>query len=175
MPTCEEIIKQVITAVKSNGITEHVKDELHESWTVKTENAGTYKINIRNRTSKTQREFNKAEFLKVNDDGSERVFNLGEWKKKQFYTLVYCLKDNKVFNKITMDPSKVKLIAEAIKHNPNNWERTESYIKGTMDNVQYEIKRERKEFNSGKILYRVKLFENGVESLKGSQLMKLWR
>ena len=48
-------------------------------------------------------------------------------------------------------------------------------IKGTIDGKTIEVKRDRIEYPSGKSLYRVKLFEDGVQTLKGSQLMKLWK
>ena len=66
-------------------------------------------------------------------------------------------------------------IAKAIKENPANWETTPELIKGKIGDNEIQVIRERKSFNSGKTLFRVKLLENGVETLKGSQLMKLWK
>ena len=47
--------------------------------------------------------------------------------------------------------------------------------KGKIGDKEIQVVRERKSFASGKTLFRVKLIENGVETLKGSQLMKLWK
>ena len=88
--------------------------------------------------------------------------------------MLYCLQEGKVFHKIEQEPAKVKAIAKAIKENPANWETTPDTIKGKIGDKEIQVVRERKSFASGKTLFRVKLIENGVETLKGSQLMKLW-
>lgn len=175
MSTCEHIIRETIASAKAGNITNHVKTDDKESWTINTA-IGNYRVENVSRQSKTHREFNKTNFFEIKDDGTERLVNLGEWKKKLFYTLLYCLQDNKVFTKIKQDPAKIKSIAKAIKSNPDAWTMTNDSIKGQIDGTTIEVLRDRKTFEtSGKALYRVKLLENGVETLKGSQLMKLWK
>lgn len=174
--TMETVIRGVIAAAKAGHIVNHAKDETKETWEIASEH-GTYVVENVNRTSKTQREFNKTNFYRVDaESGVWKVQNLGTWKKKLFYTLLYCLQEGKVFTKIEQDPAKIKTIAKAIKDNPTLWTMTGESIKGTMDGKSIEIIRERKVFEtSGKSLYRVKLFEDGVQTMKGSQLMKLWK
>ena len=173
--TVEETLRSVITAAKAGRYSKVAgTPEGTSSWTIEAP-TGTFVVENINRTSKTSREFNKTNFYKVQEDGTAKVFNLGEWKKKLFYTLLYCLQEGKVFHRIDQDPAKVKAIAKAIKENPANWETTPDTIKGKIGDKEIQVVRERKSFASGKTLFRVKLIENGVETLKGSQLMKLWK
>lgn len=173
--TVEETMNDIIASAKNGNVLNHIKDAEHESWTIQgTESK--FRIEIVNRTSTTDREFNKNNIFKVDMDGTEHRFNLGDWKKKKFYTLVYNLKADKVFKKIVPNPELIKTIADAIKHNPNAWNRTNTEINGSIEGTNYKIVRERKEFPGGKILYRCTCYENGVlTGTKGSQLMKLWR
>ena len=171
----EDTIRSVIAAAKAGRFSKVANTpEGTNSWTIEAP-TGTFVVENINRTSKTEREFNKTNFYKVQEDGSIKLFNLGEWKKKLFYTLLYCLQEGKVFHKINQDPAKVRAIAKAIKENPANWETTPDLIKGKIDDKEIQVVRERKTFASGKTLFRAKLIENGVETLKGSQLMKLWK
>jgi hypothetical protein len=171
----EETIRSVIAAAKAGRFSKVANTpEGTNSWTIEAP-SGTFMVENINRMSKTAREFNKTNFYKMQDDGTPKAFNLGEWKKKLFYTLLYCLQEGKVFHKIAQDPAKVKSIAKAIKENPANWETTPELIKGKIGDNEIQVVRERKSFASGKTLFRVKLLENGVETLKGSQLMKLWK
>lgn len=173
--TVESTLRGVIAAAKAGRFSRVANTpEGTSSWTIDSPD-GTFVVENINRTSKTAREFNKTNFYKVQDDGSVKVFNLGSWKKKLFYTLLYCLQDGKVFHKIDQDPAKVRVIAKAIKENPASWETTADFIKGKIDGKEIKVVRERKTFDSGKTLFRVKLYEDGVETLKGSQLMKLWK
>lgn len=172
--TCENIIRTTIAAAKAGQISNHVKTDEKESWEITT-SLGKFRVENINRQSKTHREFNKTNLIEIKEDGAERTVNLGDWKKKLFYTLLYCLQEGKVFTKIKQDPEKIKKIAAAIKANPDAWTMTNDSIKGTIGENQIEVIRDRKSFASGKALYRVKLLENGVETLKGSQLMKLWK
>ena len=173
--TVEETLRSVIAAAKAGRFSKVANTpEGTDSWTIEAP-TGTFVVENINRTSKTAREFNKTNFYKVQEDGTTKVFNLGEWKKKLLYTLLYCLQEGKVFHKIDQDPAKVKAIAKAIKENPANWETTPDVIKGKIGDNEIQVVRERKSFASGKTLFRVKLIENGVETLKGSQLMKLWK
>jgi len=172
--TVESTLRSVIAAAKAGQFKQLPPAEGKVAWSIESP-AGTFVVENINRISKTDREFNKTNFYKVQEDGSLRVFNLGEWKKKLFYTLLYCLQEGKVFHKIDQDPAKVRQIARAIKENPANWETTPDLIKGKIDGKEIQVIRERKTFASGKTLFRAKLLENGVETLKGSQLMKLWK
>lgn len=173
--TVEETMNDIIASAKAGRITNHITDDTHKEWTIQgTENS--FRIVIANRTSTTNREFNKNNIYRIAEDGTERILNLGEWKKKKFYTLVYALEDGKVFTKIKPNPEFVKQIADHIKHNPANWNRTNDEIVGTIEGNSYRIIRERKTFDSGKILCRCKCYKNGeLTDIKGSQLMKLWR
>lgn len=170
----EETLNDIITSAKAGKITNHIKTNETESWIIQGSEE-KFRVEISCRTSKTNREFNKNNIFKINPDGTEKQFNLGEWKKKKFYTLVYNLQDGKIFNKIKQDPILIKKISEAIKYDPERWTRTDSNITGTLDGNQYVINRDRKLFDSGKVLYRCNCLQNGQEILKGSQLMKLWK
>lgn len=173
--TVEQTLRSVIAAAKAGHFSKvESTPEGVVAWNIESP-VGTFVVENINRMSKTSREFNKTNFYKIQEDGTPKVFNLGEWKKKLFYTLLYCLQDGKVFHKIDQDPAKVRQIARAIKENPGNWETTPDLIKGKIDDKEIKVVRERKTFDSGKTLFRAKLFENGVETLKGSQLMKLWK
>lgn len=172
--TVESTLRTVIAAAKAGSFHQMPPAEGKVAWQIDSP-AGAFVVENINRQSKTQREFNKTNFYKVQEDGTLKIFNLGEWKKKLFYTLLYCLHEGKVFHKIDQDPAKVRSIAKAIKENPGNWETTPDFIKGKIDGKEIQVIRERKTFASGKTLFRVKLIEDGVETLKGSQLMKLWK
>lgn len=174
MAPMEQLIRTVVNAAKNGGITAHNKTEEAESWIIATENA-KYKVEKVNRMAKTQRKFDKTNFYEIKEDGTTKVVNLGQWKKKLFYTLLYNLTNDKVFHKIDADPAKIREIANAIKTNPSCWTMDAESIKGMIDGKTIEVKRDRIEYPSGKSLYRVKLFEDGVQTLKGSQLMKLWK
>lgn len=174
MAPMEQLIRSVVEAAKNGGVKDHMQTAEAESWIIATDSA-TYKVEKVNRMAKTQRKFDKTNFYQINDDGSTKVVNLGQWKKKLFYTLLYNLTNNKVFHKIDADPAKIREIANAIKANPSSWTMDAESIKGTIDGKTIEVKRDRIEYPSGKSLYRVKLYENGVQTLKGSQLMKLWK
>ena len=174
MSSVESIIRNTIAAAKAGHVTNHVKDDAHESWDIDVGDV-KYRVENINRESKTHREFNKTVFAKVAADGSTTNVNLGEWKKKLFYTLLYTLQAGKVFTKIKQDPAKIKVVAQAMKAQPEAWTMTAESIKGTIDGKAIEVKRDRVTYGSGKSLYRVKMTEDGVEVLKGSQLMKLWK
>ena len=104
----EETIRSVIAAAKAGHFSKVANTpEGTDSWSIEAP-SGTFVVENINRTSKTAREFNKTNFYKVQEDGTIKVFNLGEWKKKLFYTLLYCLQEGKVFHKIDQDPAKVK-------------------------------------------------------------------
>lgn len=172
--TCETTIRSVIAGAKAGRILNHAKTDSMESWTIGSD-VGDYRVEVINRMSKSERTFNKTNFYSVAADGTERKVNLGEWKKKLFYTLLYCLQNDKIFTKNVQDPDKIKSIMTAMKNNPSEWVMSNDSITGTMGDVNVQVIRDRKTFDSGKVLYRVKLLENGVETLKGSQLMKLWK
>lgn len=172
--TCENIIRSVIAGAKAGRIAKHVKTDAMETWTIGSD-VGDYRVEVINRMSKSDRTFNKTNFYSVASDGTERKVNLGEWKKKLFYTLLYCLQTDKIFTKNVQDPDKIKTIMTAMKNDPDHWVMTNDSITGSMDGVSVKVIRDRKTFDSGKVLYRVKLVEDGVETLKGSQLMKLWK
>lgn len=173
--TVEETMNDIIASAKAGNISNHIKDETHEEWTIR----GTeqkFRVVIEYRTSTTNREFNKQFIYKVAEDGTQTKFNLGDWKKKKFYTLMYALQDGKVFRKIVPNPELVKQISDAIKHNPTGWTRTNDEINGSIGNDSYRVVRVRKEFDFGKILCRCTCYKNGeLTETKGSQLMKLWR
>ena len=102
--TVEETLRSVIAAAKAGRFSKVANTpEGTDSWTIEAP-TGTFVVENINRTSKTAREFNKTNFYKVQEDGTTKVFNLGEWKKKLFYTLLYCLQEGKVFHKIDQDP-----------------------------------------------------------------------
>lgn len=170
----EELICSVIASAKAGNVSDHRKNSVSESWVI-TNGPDKYLVENVSRRAKTDRAFNKANFYKINPDGSLRCVNLGKWKKKKFYTLLYCLMKDKVFHKIDTDPVKVRTIAAEIKSHPENWNVTSESIKGSLDGKTVEVKRRRVQYPSGKCLYRAGLFENGELILKGSQLMKLWK
>ena len=86
--TVEETLRSVITAAKAGRYSKVAgTPEGTSSWTIEAP-TGTFVVENVNRTSKTSREFNKTNFYKVQEDGTAKVFNLGEWKKKLFYTLL---------------------------------------------------------------------------------------
>lgn len=173
VPTCESTIKSIVAAAKSGHVTAHEKTDEKETWTIQTE-TDTYLVENISRKSKTGRDFNKTNLKKLTGDEWKTV-NLGDWKKKLFYTLLYCLQKNKLFTKIKKDPAMVLIVSQAIKNHRDMWEITMDRIKGQIDGKNIEVVRERKTYESGKTLYRVTMFADGVEVLKGSQLMKLWK
>lgn len=173
--TCEATIKSIVSAAKSGHVTNHEKTDEMETWTIQTD-TDMYMVENISRKSKTGRDFNKTNLKKfMVIDNCWKTVNLGDWKKKLFYTLLYCLQENKLFTKIKKDPALVSTVAQAIKNNREAWDITMDRIKGQIDGKDIEVIRERKTYESGKTLYRVKMLENGAEVLKGSQLMKLWK
>lgn len=170
----EELICNVIASAKAGNISDHRKNSVSESWVITT-GQDKYLVENVSRQSKTQRSFNKTNFYKIDTDGSLKTVNLGKWKKRKFYTLLYCLMDNKVFHKIDADPAKIRAIATEIKQHPDQWNITADSIKGKIGDMSIEVKRQSVRYPSGKCLYRASLYENGEQVLKGSQLMKLWK
>lgn len=173
VPTCEAIIKSIVTAAKTGHVIGHETTDAHETWTIQVGD-DTYMVENISRKSKTGRDFNKTNLKQLNGDTWKTV-NLGDWKKKLFYTLLYCLQENKLFTKIKKDPALVSSVAQAIKNNRGEWDITMDHIKGQMNGKSIEVIRDRVTYESGKTLYRVKMLEDGTEVLKGSQLMKLWK
>lgn len=173
VPTCEATIKSIVTAAKSGHVTAHEKTDEKETWTIQTD-TNTYMVENISRKSRTGRDFNKTNLKQLSGEEWKTV-NLGDWKKKLFYTLLYCLQENKLFTKIKKDPALVSTVAQAIKNHRDAWTITMDSIKGQIDGKTIEVVRERKTYDSGKTLCRVKMYEDGVEVLKGSQLMKLWK
>lgn len=172
--TAEETIKGIIASAKAGNVSDHTAVDGKESWKI-TMNGVTYRVEVADRQSKHGRAFNKNNLYRQTSDGTEKIVNLGTWKKKLFYTLVYCLRDGKVFTKIAQDPTKVRAIAKDMKVNPTNYIKTETEIKGTYNGTPIVVRRVKKTFDSGKSLYRVTLSESGIITMKGSQLMPLFK
>ena len=104
--SAEETIKGIIAEAKKGNVTDHQTDGAFESWKIPF-NGATYRVVVTDKKAKTGKAFNKNDLLVVGEDGKDKVVNLGEWKKKLFYTLVYALRKGKVFHKIDKDPAKV--------------------------------------------------------------------
>lgn len=175
--TAEETIKGIIASAKAGNVSDHTCQDGTESWTI-TMDGQKYQVEVSDRQSKKGRTFNKNNLYLLEQEGEsvkKKVVNLGQWKKKLFYTLVYCLQDGKVFHKIEQDPAKVKSIIKDMKANPANYVKSETEIKGTFNGKPIVVKREKKTFNSGKSLYRVTLSECGIVTMKGSQLQPLFK
>lgn len=172
--TAEETIKGIIASAKAGNVSDHVSADGKESWKI-TMGGETYRVEVADRQSKHGKAFNKNNLYRLNEDGSEKTVNLGSWKKKLFYTLVYCLQEGKIFHKIEQDPTKVRAIAKDMKANPANYTKTETEIKGTYNGKPIVVSRVKKTFPSGKSLYRVTLSECGITTMKGSQLMPLFK
>lgn len=171
--TAEETIKGIIASAKAGKVSDHVVNDGKESWNISF-GGDTYKVEVTSRQSKGGREFNVNNLYQVN--GAEcKTVNLGQWKKKLFYTLVYCLREGKVFHKIEQDPAKVRAIAKDMKNNPGNYVKDADTIKGTFAGRPIVVNRVKKTFKSGKSLYRVTLSECGIVTMKGSQLMSLFK
>lgn len=171
--TAEETIKGIIAAAKQGHVTDHVTDGTVESWKIPFA-GNVYKVVVTDKTSKTGKAFNKNELFVCSPAG-DKVVNLGDWKKKLFYTLVYSLRAGKVFRKITQDPVKVKEIRDDMKANPGNYVRTEDRITGTFRGKPIVVSKVKKTYDSGKTLSRITLAECGVVTLKGSQLQPLFK
>lgn len=175
--TAEETIKGIIASAKAGNVTDHTTADGKESWKI-TMGSDTYRVEVADRQSKKGKAFNKNNLYRLEVDGEtvkEKTVNLGQWKKKLFYTLVYCLRDGKVFQKIAQDPAKVRAIAKDMKANPDNYVKTETEIKGTYNGKPIVVSRVKKTFTTGKTLYRVTLSECGIVTMKGSQLQPLFK
>ena len=86
VPTCEATIKSIVTAAKSGHVTAHEKTDEKETWTIQTD-TNTYMVENISRKSRTGRDFNKTNLKQLNGEEWKTV-NLGDWKKKLFYTSV---------------------------------------------------------------------------------------
>lgn len=172
--SAEDTIKGIIAEAKKGNVTDHQSDGTLESWKIPF-NGSTYRVVVTDKKAKTGKAFNKNDLLVVGEDGSEKVVNLGEWKKKLFYTLVYALRKGKVFHKIDQDPAKVKAIKADMIANPGNYVKGEDEITGIFNGTSIKVTRTKKAYKSGKTLCRITLAEHGVVSLKGSQLQPLFK
>ena len=172
--TAEETIKGIIASAKAGNVSDHTFKDGIESWKISL-GSDTYRVDVTDRQAKTGKAFNKNNLVLLQADGKEKTINLGEWKKKLFYTLVYCLRGNKVFHKIDQDPKKVRAIIKDMKDNPSNYIKTDTTIKGTWNGKPIVVNREKKTFASGRTLYRVTMTECGIVTMKGSQLQPLFK
>lgn len=171
--TAEDTIKGIIASAKAGNVSDHVVVDGKESWKIPFKGQ-TYKVVVTDKQAKTGKAFNKNELFVCGDDG-EKVVNLGDWKKKLFYTLVYNLREGKVFKKIDQDPKKVRAIREDMKKNPGNYTFTDTSITGTWNGKPIAVNKVAKTYKSGKTLNRITLTECGVVTLKGSQLQHLFK
>lgn len=172
--SAENTIKGIIAEAKKGHVADHQTDGAVESWKIPFK-GNTYRVVVTDKQAKTGRAFNKNDLFVLADDGSEKVVNLGEWKKKLFYTLVYALRKGKVFHKIDQDPAKVKAIRADMIKNPGNYVKGEDEITGTYNGKNITVTRTKKAYKSGKTLCRITLSECGVVTLKGSQLQPLFK
>lgn len=172
--SAEDTIKGIIAEAKKGNVMDHKTDGALESWKIPF-NGATYRVVVTDKKAKTGKAFNKNDLLVVGEDGKDKVVNLGEWKKKLFYTLVYALRKGKVFHKIDKDPAKVKAIKADMVANPGNYVKGENEITGTFAGKAIKVTRCQKKYKSGKTLSRITLAECGVVTLKGSQLQPLFK
>lgn len=176
MKSPEETIKGLIASAKAGNVTDHVCADGKESWKIPF-NGKNFRVEVIDRLSKKGegKSFNKTNLYLINDDGKESVYNLGQWKKKLFYTLMYNLRAGKIFHKIEQDPVKVMAIKKDMKENPSNYVKNENMITGSYNGKQIVVNRSKKSYPSGKTQYKVTLTECGVVTLRGSQLNRLFK
>ena len=172
--SAEDTIKGIIAEAKKGNVTDHQVDGKVESWKIPFAGS-TYRVVVTDKTARSGKAFNKNDLFVVDKDGNDKVVNLGDWKKKLFYTLVYALRKGKVFHKIEQNPDKVKAIKADMAANPGNYVLDGDTITGTFDGKAIAIVRAKKKYKSGKVLSRITLTECGVVTLKGAQLQPLFK
>lgn len=167
----KEIVDDIIVNIHKGNIFNHIKDEKHEEWTVQCTECN-YRLVMEYHLGKTNRIFCKQYCFMLNADGSEKLINLGSCKTR-FYTMMYCLAKDKIFNKNKKNPALINELFNDMRMHPENWTKDNLEITGIFNNKKYRAIREYKNYER-KSLYRCFLYIDDVLSEKGNLLMKLW-
>ena len=175
----EALARNIVASIKAGNTSNHTNVDNTESWDITNvdddNKSGHYKLKITNGVNKTGKKYCHHALFRINPDGTEKLVNLGIYKKKFIYTIAYNLQNGKVFKKINQDPSAIKSIAKDMKKNPNNWTKNGDTISGKMNGNSVCITREAHLMKNGKTMYRITSTLNGNEYLKGSQLAILYK